>query len=158
MHGAALIVVFAAGLAGQQVINRVLARVDSSVIMLSDLRAAVALGIVDAPGQDERAGLSQLIDRRVLLNEVARFPPPEPAAEAIDELAAAMTARAGGQLATILQTTGIDQAGIRALARDTLRIQAYVRQRFGNAATLADADVIRWLRDARTRTSVVEVK
>jgi len=37
-------------------------------------------------------------------------------------------------------------------------MQAYVRQRFGAAATLADPEVRQWLRDARTRATVIEVK
>lgn len=147
-----------APLLAQNVIERVLARVDASVIMLSDLRAAIGLGLVEAPaGPDgERVALDRLIDRQVLLHEVARFAPPEPSDEVITEAAASMTKRAGAALPELMKTTGIDEARIRELARDTLRIQAYVRQRFGATATLADADVGQWLRDARKRATVVE--
>ncbi len=142
----------------QNIIERVLARVDASVIMLSDVRAAIGLGLVDAPsGPDaERLALDRLIDRQVLLHELARFPPPEPADDAIEAAAATMRARAGARLPELMQATGIDDARIRELARDTLRIQAYVRQRFGAAATLADADVGQWLRETRKRATVVE--
>jgi hypothetical protein len=144
--------------AAQNVIERVLARVDASVIMLTDVRAAIGLGLVDAPaGPDgERRALDQLIDRQVLLHEVARFPPPEPTDGAIEEAAALMRARAGARLPELMNTTGIDDARIRELARDTLRIQAYVGQRFGAAATLGDADVGQWLRESRKRASVIE--
>ena len=144
----------------QNVIERVLARVDASVIMLSDVRAAIGLGLVDAPaGPDgERLALDRLIDRQVLLHEVARFSPPEPSAGAIEETAALMRARAGARLPELMKTTGIDDTRIRELARDTLRIQSYVRQRFGTAATLADADVGQWLRDTRKRATVVQTQ
>lgn len=124
--------------------------------MLSDMRAAVALGVVEAA--DDRAAIDRLIERQVLLGEVARFRPPEPTATAVDELVAAMKGRAGAGLAELTASTGIDEARIRDLARDTLRIQAYVKQRFGVAATLADADVQRWVRDTRGRATVVVVE
>ena len=144
----------------QNVIERVLARVDASVIMLSDVRAAIGLGLVDAPaGPDgERLALDRLIDRQVLLHEVARFAPPEPTGGAVEETAALMRARAGARLPELMKTTGIDDTRIRELARDTLRIQSYVRQRFGTAATLADADVGQWLRDTRKRANVVQIQ
>ena len=137
----------------QQVLDRVLARVDSSIVMLSDLRAAVALGIVDAPGED--AAFDALVERRVMLAEVARFPAPEPTDAAIAELAEAMKQRVGERLPALMEATGLDDASITALARDTLRIQAYVRQRFGAAATLTTPDVRQWLREARNRATVV---
>ena len=141
----------------QTVIERVLARVDAAVIMLSDVRAAIGLGLVDVSGPDpERAALDRLIDRQVLLHEVARFSPPEPAEAAIDQVAAAMKARAGTRLPEVMKATGIDDARIRELARDTLRIRSYVRQRFGAAASLADVDVGQWVRETRTRATIVE--
>jgi hypothetical protein len=155
---ALLIVLAVAPLAAQNVIERVLARVDASVIMLSDVRAAIGLGLVDVPaGPDgERQALDRLIDRQVLLHEVARFSPPEPTGGAIEETAALMRARAGARLPELMQTTGVDDARIRELARDTLRIESYIKQRFGAAATLGDADVGQWLRESRRRATVIE--
>jgi hypothetical protein len=142
----------------QNVIERVLARVDASVIMLTDVRAAIGLGLVEAPpGPDgERRALDRLIDRQVLLHEVARFSPPEPTDAAIEETAALMRARAGARLPEVMKATGIDDARIRELARDTVRIESYIRQRFGTAATLADPEVGQWLRDTRKRATIVQ--
>ena len=58
---------------------------------------------------------------------------------------------------TMMQATGLDEQRIRALARDTLRIQAYVKQRFGVTATVNDPEVRQWARDARARAAVVKV-
>jgi hypothetical protein len=142
--------------AQQTLLDRILARVDSTLITLSDVRAAVGLGLVEpTPGQDpDRGALVPLIERQVLLAEVARFPAPEPTDTAIDELFEAMRARVGARLPALMQSTGLDEPRIRAMARDTLRMQAYVKQRFGAAATLTDAEVRQWLRDARTRANV----
>jgi hypothetical protein len=142
----------------QQLLDRVLARVDSAVITLSDARAAIGLGVVESPSPEpDAAAVQQLIDRQVLLVEVGRFPSPEPAAEAVDALAATLRARAGNRLDALMRATGIDEARVREMARDTLRIDAYVRQRFGATATLQQADVRQWLRDVRGRAAIAEV-
>jgi hypothetical protein len=135
----------------------VLARVNTSVITLSDLQAAIGLGLVEpGSGQDaERTSLERLVQRQALLAEVARFPAAAPTERAIDDLATAMKARSGAALDGLVRSTGIDDARIRELARDTLRIDGYVKQRFGAAATLDNPDVRQWMRDVRTRATVV---
>jgi hypothetical protein len=144
------------GSAAQDLLDRVAARVDSNIILLSDVRAAVALGVIAAPAADpDRAGVELLIERQVILGEVARFPAPEPTELAVDELLATMKLRAGSQLGAMMAATGIDEPRIRALARDTLRIQAYIRQRFGVDATVNAPEVRQWIRDARGRATVV---
>ena len=120
----------------QQLLDRVLARVGGVAITQSDVDAALALGIVEAePGQDRFAsGTRQLIDRQLLLAEVARFPPPEPSDERIAEAVARMRERAGASFDAVMKRTGLDEQRVRQLARDSLRIQAYVEQRFGTTA------------------------
>jgi hypothetical protein len=127
----------------QQLLDRVVARVNNYAITLSDVNAALALGVVEAPpGPDQEAtATARLIDRQLVLAEVARFAPPEPEMTAIDRETTAMKARAGARLATVMQATGIDEARIRDLARDTLRIQAYLNQRFGMTVQVSDQDV-----------------
>jgi hypothetical protein len=154
----AIAVLQVAVVSGQQLLDRVLARVDSAVITLSDARAAIGLGVVESStSEPDAAAVQQLIDRQVLLVEVGRFPSPEPATEAVDALAATLRARAGSRLDALMRTTGIDEARVREMARDTLRIEAYVRQRFGATATLQQADVRQWLRDVRGRAAIAEV-
>jgi hypothetical protein len=121
---------------GQQLLDRVVARVSGVAITQSDVDAALALGVVEAePGQDPFAsGARQLVDRQLLLAEVARCPPPEPSAAQIAEGVARMRARAGASFADVVKRTGVDDERVRLLARDTLRIQAYVDQRFGTTA------------------------
>jgi hypothetical protein len=112
--------------------------------------------VIAAPAADlDRAGVEPLIERQVILGEVARFPAPEPTDMAVDELLATMKLRAGSQLGAMMEATGIDEPRIRALARDTLRIQAYIRQRFGVAASVNAPEVRQWIRDARARATVV---
>ena len=126
----------------QQLLDRVLARVESGVVLtLSDLRAAQGLGL--ASGSDP---LQALIDRELLLIEVQRFPPPEPTPAAVDVEAAALRASAGAGLSALMQSTGIDDLRIRELARQSLRIHAYLDQRFGTDVQVSDDEVDRYYR------------
>ena len=144
----------------QQLLDRVVARVNGAPITLTDVHAAIALGIVDAmPGADQiAAAVQQLIDRQLMLAEVARFPPPEPPAADVEKQLAEYKARAGAQLSSIVQSTGLDEPRLRQMARDTVRIQAYLVQRFGTASVVTDEEVQQYYeshRDAFTRNGRV---
>lgn len=128
---------------GQQLLDRIVARVNGVAITLTDVKAAIALGIADAP---EAAAVQQLIDRQLVLSEVARFLPPEPPASAVGIEAGALTTRAGAQLPEIVASTGVDDARIRELARENLRIQSYLNQRFGVNVQLTEEEVAQYYR------------
>lgn len=136
--------------AAQEVLDRVLASVEGEPITLSDARAAIRLGLVETPaGVDPLlAALQQLIERRLLLSEVARFAPPEPDAAMLDAQVSQMRSRVGGaaDLARLDQSTGYGEAQIRDVARDNLRIQAYLNQRFGSTAQPTDDEVGQYYR------------
>src|SRR5262245_20413815 len=78
-----------------EIIDRVLAVVAGDVIMLSDVAAARDLGFVQtgAAANSIRTVLSRLIDRALVLAEVERYAPPEPAADAIGHEMQAVRAR-----------------------------------------------------------------
>jgi len=147
LHFALCIVHYTASLPAQQLLDRIVARVGGSPITLTDVKAAVALGIASVPpGANEEAAIELLIERQLILAEVERFVPPEPLPADIAREAAAMTARAGGRLAAVMEQTGLDEARIREMARDSLRMQAYLNQRFGTAAQLTEEDVLQYYR------------
>jgi hypothetical protein len=56
----------------------------------------------------------------------------------VDEQVARERMVAGDRLPAAMQATGLDDARIRDLARDTLRIRAYIDQRFGTAVQVTD--------------------
>src|SRR5262245_49020711 len=105
----------------QQLIDRVLARVGMKAVTMTDVRAAVALGLVETrPGEDvEHVALERTIERLIVLDEVARFSPQEPTAEAVAEEVAAMTSNAGPGLDDLMRTTGLDETRLHQLARET---------------------------------------
>lgn len=145
-------------LSAQEVLDRVIARVNNQAITLSDARAAIGLGIVTTtPGEEAIASAARgLIDRQLMLQEVARFSPPEPAPQALTAEIETLEKHPGGvaQLETLMTSTGLTRARVRELARDTLRIRAYIAQRFG-ASGNDPGTIPRWVGDLRRRATIV---
>jgi hypothetical protein len=131
-------------LGGQQLLDRVVARVGGIAITLSDVRAAIGLGLVEGGAANEAAAVQPLIDRQLVLMEAARFPPPDPTPAAIEARVASMRAHAGADLERLMRTTGVDEPRLRDLARDTLRIQGYLDQRFGVSVQVTEDDARRY--------------
>jgi hypothetical protein len=154
-------VVPASAVAADEVIDRVLAVAGGEVITLSDVNAALALGRVqvgDAP-DPVRVVLTQLIDRALLLAEVNRFAPPEPAAPTLDaafDLVAARFQTPDAFDATLARL-GINRAFVRELLREDLRIRAYLDQRF-TAQTVDEQRTMveAWIAGLRRRADVVD--
>ena len=69
-----------------EIIDKVLAILPGQIITLSDLEAALDLGLVEPPPGTDRisGGLTALVDRMLMLNEVRRVVPPEPSTAAVD--------------------------------------------------------------------------
>ena len=133
----------------QQVLDRVLARVNGQPITLSDGRAALGLGLVQVPpGSDPiAAATEQLIERQLLLGEVARFAPPEPDEAAVAREKASITRPASGaDLETLMKSTGLDDERIAEIARDNLRIEAYLNQRFGVTVQASQDEAVQYYR------------
>jgi hypothetical protein len=118
-----------------ETIDRVLAVAAGELIMLSDVTAARDLGLVapDPTAPDPiRAVLAKLIDRELVLAEVERYAPAEPAKEAIDRELQIVRARFATRQAfdAALARSGIDENHLRETLRQNLRIRAYEDQRF----------------------------
>jgi len=136
--------------ASAQLIDRVLVVVSSEPITLSDVTAAIRFGLVpQAAGENRQdAALEALIDRRLELVEVNRYLPPEPAAAEIDQRLADVRRRFDSTDAfdRALLETGVTAAQLRATVRDNLRIESYIRQRFGGSYEPPDDEVLRYYR------------
>jgi hypothetical protein len=147
LHFALCILNYSDSVLAQRLLDRIVARVDGYPITLTDMKAAVALGILGLPeGAGEEDVVERLVDRQLMLAEVERFPPPEPSSDDTAREETAMTARAGGRLAEVMDATGLDGGRIRDIARDSLRIQAYLNQRFGTATQLSADEVLDYYR------------
>lgn len=144
-----------------ETIDRVLAVAAGQVIMLTDVTAARDLGLESADGAADplRAVLSKLIDRALMLVEVDRYGPPEPTAEAIDRALVDVRVRFSTPAAfdAALARSGIDQRHLRETLRQTLRLRAYLEQRFSSTDPRRQALLDEWLASLRRRGDVVDL-
>ncbi len=128
-----------------EIIEKVLAIMPGQIVTLSDLEAALDLGLIEAPAASDRltGGLGALVDRLLMLNEVRRVVPPEPTAAAIDARIARMRARFGSaaEFSRVLAARGVDEAVLRIYAADDLRLASYLDERFSVASQPTDEEV-----------------
>ena len=127
-----------------ELIERTLAIVGTQVITLSDARAAVRLGLIEADRSADPASVTQLlVDRELILREVQRYAPPAPSDSSIDARLDEIQMSLGGARAwaRLLDETAFTDVRLRAWVRDDLRAVAYLAQRFASASTPTDAEI-----------------
>ena len=153
--------VLCAAVARAEVIDRVLAVVAGQLITLTDVRAAIDLRLQTADGAADpvRAVLSKLIDRELVLAEVERYAPAEPAADAVDREVQRVRARfeSAAAMDAALARSGIDEIYLRETLREDLRIRAYLDQRFTAASVSRQALLDDWLTGLRRRGEVIDL-
>jgi peptidyl-prolyl cis-trans isomerase SurA len=134
-----------------EIIDRVLAVVDTQIITLSDVRAALRFGLVpeDVTTDPTGAVLQRLIDRRLMLIEVDRYAPPEPSEAAVNASLAAVERRFKDALGLeiALNQSSLTREELRRHLRDTLRIESYLQQRFSTSVQVSDDEVARYYRE-----------
>ena len=141
--------VSAADRAAAEIIDRLLAVAGGTPITQSDVSGAIRLGLVDAPAVPDPVPpvLERLIEHRLMLVEVDRYAPPDPADADVDRALEAVRARVGPTaLDVILAQTGSGLDQLRRFLRDDLRIQSYLQQRFGTIQP-TESDVAQYYRD-----------
>jgi hypothetical protein len=131
-----------------EIIDRILAVVDGAIIMQSDVALAMRLGLVPSAAAPDpvSAALDKLIERQLMLSEVDRYAPADPAEADIDRHVADIRSRAGAQFDAILLQGGIAIDQLRREVRDDLRIEAYLQQRFG-AIQPSEEEILQYYRD-----------
>ena len=127
-----------------QTIDRLVAVVANEPIFLSDVREVVRLRLLAAG--DEAEAIERLIDRRLVLAEVARYSQAPPPTAAVDTAVRDWAAK-------FPEPPSHDAAFVRAFLADTLRIDAYVDQRFSAQAT-SETSLRDWLKGLRDRAQV----
>jgi hypothetical protein len=158
---ALLLAVLAVGVVRAETIDRLLAVVAGQLITLSDVTAAIDLGLQtpDAAADPVRAVLTKLIDRELVIAEVERYAPPEPAAEAVDAEVQRVRQRFATPAAfdAALARSGIDERHLRETLRQDLRTRAYLDQRFSTASDRRSRLVDEWMAGLRRRGGVVDL-
>lgn len=144
---------------GQEVLDRTLALVGGQPITLSDVRAAIELGLVEGGPSDIAGMTGRLVDRELILREVQRYAPSAPPESAVDARVSEIIQRLASPAAfmKVLETHGFTESRVRAWVRDDLRTEGYLAQRFASAGTPERRRelVVDWLSDLRRRTDVV---
>jgi len=138
--------------AGEILIERTVAIVGGAVVTQSDVDLAMTLGLVPPDAATAPGGtVGAVIDRWLMLHEVARFSPPDPDPAAVGARLAGVRVRAGGEepLNAVLALAGSTPARLAAWIRDDLRITAYLEQRFASAGAPAEADVAAYVANHR---------
>jgi hypothetical protein len=138
-----------------EIIDRVLAILPGQIITLSDVEAALDLGLVESPAGGDRVaeGLAALVDRILMLNEVRRVVPREPTAAAIDARVASIRKRfsSPAELSRRLDARGVDETVLRIYAADDLRLASYLEERFSAASQPTDEEIRQAGEAARTK-------
>jgi hypothetical protein len=132
------------------------------VILMSDVRAARELGLVPPTGaaDPDRAVLTSLIDRALMLYEVDRYAPAEPSTADVDGAFAEVRARVGSQAAldAILVRVGLDERQLRETLHQNLRIRGYLTQRFsGDTPERNQVAIGEWVLGLRRRADIVDI-
>jgi hypothetical protein len=152
---------FAALLVAQpgEIIDRVLAIVAGDVITQSDVLLSRDLQLVSAGSATDptREILTALIERALVLSEVERYAPPEPAPGEIDRRIQTirMRAQTPEAFSAALERAGIEERHLREILRQDLRIEAYLAERFPSAGR--DALVRDWIAGLRRRSDIVDL-
>lgn len=146
-----------------QVVDRVIAVVSGTVILMSDARAALSLGLFD-PGNAAdpvEAAMRWLIDRRLVLDEAGRGGRVDVDPAAIDRAVDQVRQRfpSEDEYRRALEGLGLEDAGVRRLAREALMVRQYVEDRFDSAMPPSDEELReyyashadRFVRDGRQR-------
>jgi len=133
----------------------VLLKLGADVITVSDVRQARLLKLVDVPDQTDQAVVEALVKRRLILQELARNPPAEPASAALEARRRQWetTLGSGVDVSSLLARGGMTEATLRAWLRDDLRITAYVDQRFPASGDRAAA-ITAWIAELRQRAGI----
>lgn len=144
---APLLLCAAISLSSGQTVDRLMAVVGGEPIFLSDVRDARALRLLDPSGSlsaiaigsaaaTDADVLERLINRRLVLAEVARYLQTAPSAADVDRAESAWTMRFASvaERDAALASSGAPPAMARAFLADTLRIDRYIDQRFTAAA------------------------
>jgi hypothetical protein len=119
---------------GAQLLDRVIAVVSGTVVMLSDARAALTLGLFEpgAARDPVEAAMRWLIDRQLVLDEAGRGDRADVDPAALEQALGAGKQRfaSDADYRRALAGLGLDENGVQRFVRDTLAARFYVDRRF----------------------------
>ena len=156
----------AAAPAHAELIDRVLAIVAGRVIMLSDVRGFLRLGLITPVRAEdpEIEILTRLIERHLILAEVDRYvieePPPETIEQRLVEVQRRFATEA--EFRDALAEAGLSEEDLREIVRDDTRTDVYLDRRFAAATQPTDAArrdelIADWVASLSDRSDVIRL-
>ncbi len=132
-------------------VDRVLAVVAPKVIMLSDVRAFLELGLVDLPASADPVPetLTALIERQLVVNEISANVIEEPSTQEVEGQMAVVAERLGGldALRAVLPAVGFMAEDLKQLLREDLRVERYLARRFPGARQPTEEELEAWMQE-----------
>ncbi len=132
-------------------VDRVLAVAARQIVMLSDVRAFLELGLVEPPalGDPVAYTLTTLIERQLVLDEVGRYVVQEPSRGDVDTRLGKVIDHVGGEraLAAVLPGVGFTVDDLRRVLQDDLRIERYLARRFPGARRPTEEELSDYVRE-----------
>ena len=116
----------------QTLIDRVIVRINDDIITQSDVTQARLLRLTPPEAASDSAIVDALINRRLMLTEIARFPATEPTAAELAARRQEWQATLGPEanVADLLRRAGMTDALLDGWLRDDVRIQSHLARRF----------------------------
>lgn len=133
------------------VIDRIVAVVNGRPITLSDVTAAMRLGLVAAvpAGRRSSGPLDAIIDRELILAEVRRYEPPEPSPQQVQQRLQRVRDRfpSPEALQEAIVASAMTEARLEGWVSDDLRAEAYIAQRFASPTIPTGEELVRYYRE-----------
>jgi hypothetical protein len=130
---------------GTQLVDRVIAVVSGTVLMYSDARAVIALGLFDAGAAPDpvEAAMRWLIDRQLVLDEAGRGDRVEVDQAALGQALDGVRQRfpSEDEYRRAIEGFGLDDRALQRLVRDTLVVRLYVERRFDSMLPATEEDL-----------------
>jgi hypothetical protein len=146
---ACLAIAMPAGAQAPQRIDGIAAVVNDQVYNEAFVRAVRDLRLVDASARvSDAAATRAVVERRLILDEIARFAVAEPPAAAVTERRQqwAATLPAGFDQASALERHGLTQDDLLAWFKEDVRIEAYLNRLFMASAQPTTAEIADYVR------------
>lgn len=135
----------------QNVLDQVIVKFNGEIVTSLDVRQARMLKLVQPASETDQGYVDAIVNRRLILSDLKRNPPPEPTTEAVEARFREWSGRLGVKDANeLLARAGTNEAGLRGWLRDDLRIQAYIDGRFAGRS----ADLANWIDTLRQRAGL----
>lgn len=150
MRNAFALFLLLAAASAQTVLDEVVLRFGGEIVTRLDIRQARLLKLVQVPNETDEAYVDAIANRRLMLSDMRRNPPPEPPAEAVEDRLRRWAAQVGGDPGALLSRAGMSEAGLRAWLKDDLRLEAYIADRFGGR----QGEVAGWVATLRQRAGL----